>query len=71
MKTITINLDQTLADLEEEEELDFSRDLDDVGGDAENWFVVAWHRTWEGDVVCATCCTGKNNNLFTFYGISN
>ena len=40
MKTITINLDYTLADLEEEEGLDFSRDIDGLGGDAENWFVA-------------------------------
>jgi len=71
MKTITITLDQTLADLEEEEGLDFSLDLNKVDGDAENWFVVGWHRTWEGDVVYATCCTGENNDLFTFYGLTD
>lgn len=71
MKTITITLDKTLADLQEEEGLDFSRDLDDVGGDAKNWFVVNWVRSWEGDVVIATCCIGENNNLYTLYGIDD
>ena len=71
MKTITIDLNYTLADLEKDEGLDFSRDLDDVGGDAENWFVINWLRNWDGDVVIATCNTGENNKLYTFYGIDN
>jgi len=63
MKTITITLDQTLADLEKEEGLDFSYDCDNP----DKWFVVDWHRTWDGEAVYATCNTGKNNDLFTFY----
>lgn len=67
MKTITIDLNYTLADLEEMEGLDFGYDCDNP----DKWLVVCWHRSWEGDVVSATCCTDENNNLFTFHGVNN
>lgn len=71
MKTITITLDKTLADLQKEEGLDFSRDIDDVWGEAKDWFVVNWVRSWDGDVAIATCCFGESNTLYTLYGIDN
>jgi len=64
-KTITITLDKTLADLEEDEGLDFDCHY------PEDWFVVHWHRSIDTDVVTATCNSGKNNNLTTFYGVDN
>ncbi len=71
MKTITIELNYTLADLTKDEGLDFTRDIDDVGGDADDWFVINWIWNWDGDVAIATCTTGKNNKLYTFYGITD
>ena len=68
MKTITIDLTYTLADLEEKEGLDFGYDCDDT----ESWLVVKWHRNVDGDVVYAICCsTGKDNTLITFCGVEN
>jgi hypothetical protein len=63
MKTITITLDKTLADLEEKEGIDFDCHY------PEDWYVVHWDRSIDTDVVSATCSSGKNNNLTTFYGV--
>ena len=63
MKTITITLDQTLADLEKQEGLDFGYNC----ANPDKWFVVDWHRTWDGDAIYATCNTGENNDLVVFY----
>lgn len=63
MKTITITLNKTLADLQKEEGVDFGYDCDNP----EEWFVINWRRPWKSDAVYATCCDSQNN-LLTFEG---
>ena len=64
MNTITIDLNYTLAELEEAEGLDFGYNCDDPSA----WYVVAWDRINDGDEAFAVCSTGKNTIFFTFYG---
>lgn len=67
MKTITINLNYTLAELAADYKLDFTYDCDEP----EKWFVIGWHHNIDGDVAYATCCTGDYDTLTTFYGLTN
>ena len=68
MKTITIELNYTLADLEEKEGLDFGYNCADPSA----WLVVAWDRINDGDEAFAVCTTGKTTNLLrTYYGETN
>jgi len=65
MRTITIELEETLAELAADNNLDFSYDVENP----EEWFVVGWHHNEDGDVVYATCCDGETNELYTFSGV--